>query len=104
MLGDFNEITRLEEKSGGDDRNASRMVAFRDALLDCSLQDLGYVGAEFTWSNKQDHQALIRVRLDRGVATETWRHEFPLASVRHVVVSSSNHMRIIMDTAAILVV
>jgi hypothetical protein len=104
VMGDFNEITRLEEKSSGDDRNATQMVEFRDALLDCSLQDLGFVGAEFTWSNKRDHQELIRVRLDRGVATGTWRHEFPLASIRHLVVSSSDHMGLIMDTTSAPVV
>ena len=28
VIGDFNDITRLEEKSGGDDRNATQMVEF----------------------------------------------------------------------------
>jgi hypothetical protein len=47
VLGDFNEIISLEEKWGGGDRNFNQMNAFREVLLDCSLQDLGYIGADF---------------------------------------------------------
>ena len=65
VLGDFNEIISLEEKWGGDDRNFHQMNAFREVLLDCSLQDLGYTGADFTWTNGQYDGGLVRVRLDR---------------------------------------
>ena len=64
----FNEITRLEEKAGREDQNANQMAAFREALLDCSLQDMGFTGTEFTWSNNRENGDLVRVRLDRGVA------------------------------------
>ena len=47
-MGDFNEITQLEEKSGREDRNANQIQGFQEVLLDCSLQDLGFVGGEFT--------------------------------------------------------
>ena len=69
-------------------------------LLDCSLQDLGFVGGEFTWSNKRDHQALVQACLDRGVATKIWRQMFPFASIRHLVVFSSYHMGLLMDTTS----
>ena len=97
-MGDFNEITRLEEKMSRDARNANQMVGFREALLDCSLQDLGFIGAEFTWSNKRDYLGLVQARLDRGVASGQWRSLFPNASVRHLVVASSDHMGLLMDT------
>jgi hypothetical protein len=41
VLGDFNEIMQLEEKWGGQDRSVAQMTAFREALSDCLLQDLG---------------------------------------------------------------
>uniref|UniRef100_A0A2N9FAE5 Endonuclease/exonuclease/phosphatase domain-containing protein n=1 Tax=Fagus sylvatica TaxID=28930 RepID=A0A2N9FAE5_FAGSY len=99
-MGDFNEITQLEEKSGREDRNVNQIQGFREVLLDCSLQDLGFVGGEFTWSNKRDHQALVRAHLDRGVATGMWRQMFTSASIRHLVVSSSDHMGLLMDTTS----
>jgi hypothetical protein len=73
------------------------MAAFREALSDCSLQDLGYRGLDFTWSNRRVDGALVRVRLDRCVANEDWLLFFPRPQVFHVVVVSSNHMGVLAD-------
>ncbi|GMY20381.1 hypothetical protein FCV25MIE_15620 [Fagus crenata] len=73
------------------------MAAFREALSDYSLQDLGYRGLDFTWSNRRVDGALVRVRLDRYVANEDWLLFFPRAQVFHVVVVSSNHMGVLAD-------
>ena len=37
ILGDFNEITSLDEQWGRLDRNLVQMAAFQDVLTDCSL-------------------------------------------------------------------
>ncbi|KAK2652482.1 hypothetical protein Ddye_012359 [Dipteronia dyeriana] len=52
--GDFNEILDDSEKKGGSQHRSSMMDAFRCALDDCGLQDLGFSGPEFTWSNKRE--------------------------------------------------
>jgi hypothetical protein len=49
ILGDFNEIMFSHEKEGGNQRPAAFMQAFRDALMDCDLEDLGFQGEKFTW-------------------------------------------------------
>ena len=72
VIGDFNEIMRIDEKVGRDDRNANQMASFRDALTDCSLLDMGYTGPSFTWSNKRADHALVRALLDRGMANSAW--------------------------------
>ncbi|KAK5784224.1 hypothetical protein PVK06_038744 [Gossypium arboreum] len=46
-FGDFNEITNSFEKKGGRLRSERQKNAFRMALEDCSLNDLGYVGRCF---------------------------------------------------------
>lgn len=97
VLGDFNEIVALEEKFGRDDRSLSQMEVFRDTLTDWSLLDLGFVGPLFTWSNRRLDDALVRVRLDRGVANPEWNLLFPNAIVRHLVVASSDHMGLLVD-------
>ena len=61
LLGDFNEIVALEEKFGREDRSFRQMTGFREALSDCSLTDLGFVGPEFTWSNNRKDDDLVRV-------------------------------------------
>ena len=37
VMGDFNEITSLDEKWGREDRSLSQMAAFREAMSDCNL-------------------------------------------------------------------
>ena len=78
LIGDFNEISALEEKHGMEDRSLRQMANFREALSDCSLMDLGFIGSEFTWSNNREDELLVRVRLDRGVASQTWQTLFPM--------------------------
>ena len=52
-IGDFNEITRVEEKSGGVVHPEKQMQDFRDCLDVCGLKDLGYSGLPFTWCNRK---------------------------------------------------
>jgi endonuclease/exonuclease/phosphatase family metal-dependent hydrolase len=97
VLGDFNEITALEEKFGRDDRNLHQMAAFCDALTDCTLLDLGFIGPLFTWTNCRVNGDLVRVRLDRGVANPEWTLCFPNIVVRHIVVISSDHLGLLVE-------
>lgn len=49
MFGDINEVVSLSEKDGGTTRSEWLMDAFRDAIDDCALRDLGFKGSIFTW-------------------------------------------------------
>ena len=40
----------------------------------CAFQDLGFVGAPFTWSKNIGEEGRIRVRLDRALAGATLHH------------------------------
>uniref|UniRef100_A0A2N9FK76 Reverse transcriptase domain-containing protein n=1 Tax=Fagus sylvatica TaxID=28930 RepID=A0A2N9FK76_FAGSY len=97
LIGDFNEISALEEKYGREDRSLRQMANFREALSDCSLMDLGFIGFEFTWSNNREDESLVRVRLDRGVASQNWQTLFPNATVNHITFVNSDHMALLMD-------
>jgi hypothetical protein len=48
-IGDFNEIALSHEKEDGNARPPAYMQAFREALDDCNLKDLGFSGDPFTW-------------------------------------------------------
>ena len=50
--------------------------AFREALENCQLEDLGYKGYPYTWNNKRPGDANTKMRLDRAVATKPWRDKF----------------------------
>ncbi|KAK9683154.1 hypothetical protein RND81_10G119900 [Saponaria officinalis] len=68
LFGDFNEILSNNEKEGG---------AFRNALDDCALHDLGFTGNKFTWQRGKEVGRMIRERLDRAV------HNFPICYSDH---------------------
>ncbi|XP_059454900.1 uncharacterized protein LOC132185097 [Corylus avellana] len=60
VIGDFNEIVSQAKKFGTVLTREGQMAAFREALQDCSLADLGYRGSLFTWTNSRssDHKPI----------------------------------------------
>ncbi|GMJ08327.1 hypothetical protein HRI_004501900 [Hibiscus trionum] len=67
VMGDFNEILLSSEKEGGRLRSSRNMEAFRLALEDCGLMDLGFSGQWYTWEKGRLSTNVIRERLDRGL-------------------------------------
>ena len=47
-IGDFNEILHLRDKVGGNLRPDGQMRSFRETVNRCNLQDMGYIGSDFT--------------------------------------------------------
>jgi ribonuclease HI len=90
-IGDFNEIINGTEKLGGNERNQRQMRAFYQTLEECGLDDMGYHGPKFTWSNCQEGMDLIKERLDRGVANREWRDLFPEAAIMVEAATTSDH-------------
>ncbi|KAH7853263.1 hypothetical protein Vadar_000653 [Vaccinium darrowii] len=77
--GDFNAILHPSEKMGGQYRQAWELSDFQNFVNGSHLIDLGYVGYPFTWSNKRSGRDNVRVRLDRFLASPTWRLRYPSA-------------------------
>ena len=96
-LRDYNEILHFEEKQRGTPKPLAPMLAFKETLLQCGLDDLGYHGYPFTWRNGRPSEAFVEVRLDRVCASTGWQGHFPSAKVSHLQVSYSNHDPIILD-------
>jgi hypothetical protein len=95
--GDFNEILEQNEKFGAAIRRASQMEGFRQALEDCELCDLGFIGSRFTWSNCRTDVSYTQERLDRAVANREWCTLFPVASVTILAACSSDHNPILVS-------
>ncbi|KAK2636341.1 hypothetical protein Ddye_031133 [Dipteronia dyeriana] len=74
--GDFNEILYDSEKNGGLQRPRFFMDNFRHALDDSELQDAGFFGPSFTWSNKHEGREMVQERLDHCVCNYQWRTLF----------------------------
>lgn len=60
VVGDFNEIVNDTEKLGKNLQNADKMRDSRECLEGCELDDFGFVGHSFTWTNKRAGDDNIR--------------------------------------------
>ena len=90
-MGDFNEITKQDEKLGGASRPHNQMQLFRDVIDEYNFMDLGYVGPKFTWSKYFVNGNSIWERLYRGMATNFWFLKFPSLKVYHLKCDNLDH-------------
>lgn len=79
-------------------RPEKQLDEFREALTDCSLMDLGYVGAPFTWSNRREGEGFICECLDRFVGNGNWCSMCPSQKVSHGIIAYSDHISILLNT------
>ncbi|KAK2662512.1 hypothetical protein Ddye_001086 [Dipteronia dyeriana] len=99
VAGDFNEILADSEKCEGLPRPRTLIENFRAVLDDCDLQDLGFTGSVYTWSNKKTDTDLVQERLDRCVSDFQWRNLFPASRVRHLEFWRSDHRPILLEVS-----
>ncbi|XP_058195012.1 uncharacterized protein LOC131311532 [Rhododendron vialii] len=90
-VGDFNEVASTWEKEGGNEYRGRRIELFQELISDCGWMDLEFKGPAFTWSNNQGGTNNIRERLDRAMASASWRLLWPTAQVFHEVKMGSDH-------------
>jgi hypothetical protein len=95
--GDFNEALSQDEHFGSSNRSDSQIQLFKDCLTDCGLSDMGFSGPMFTWTNKQENESNIRVRLDRAVANGEFLALFDEYSVENVITTTSDHYAVFID-------
>jgi hypothetical protein len=63
----------------------------REAVDYCGFRDLSYSGLPYTWDNRLDGTANIKVRLDRALANVKWLDMFGDSVVLHMQMIESNH-------------
>lgn len=76
-MGDFNAIRYLHEKVGGSNSWSSDKEFFNASVLQASLDDITYVGCQFTWANKQTDGHYIASKIDRVLGNDKWLQCFP---------------------------
>ena len=98
-LGNFNEILSMDEKVEGSICSQQQMDGFRNVVDFCGFSDLGYCGIDFTWSNMQEDEYRIQLRLDRALATPKWIEKFEGMRVYHLVDSTSDHCALLLTAS-----
>ncbi|KAI9112268.1 hypothetical protein K1719_016791 [Acacia pycnantha] len=83
VVGDFNDIASLSERTGGLGSSEARCSLFSDRIQSCNLMDLGAVGPKFTWRGpKLSGGRRLFERLDRAIANGEFLSSFTDCSVQ----------------------
>ncbi|XP_016193022.1 uncharacterized protein LOC107633948 [Arachis ipaensis] len=91
FMGDFNEITQVEERKGATSMLVSA-VEFKDWIQDMELVDLVLSDCRFTWFRGQSCS-----RIDRVLVSLEWLEEFPETRLRGGPRGLSDHCPLVMD-------
>ncbi|WJX23885.1 hypothetical protein P8452_13067 [Trifolium repens] len=74
MIGDFNEIAKLDEKKGGAPTDIRKCHNFNNWINDCKLIEVTTVGTRFTWRGpKWNGRDRVFKKLDRVLCNVAWR-------------------------------
>uniref|UniRef100_A0A803MWZ9 Uncharacterized protein n=1 Tax=Chenopodium quinoa TaxID=63459 RepID=A0A803MWZ9_CHEQI len=84
------------EKKGGRDFNLAQAEILRNAIDVCELEDIGYVGHDYTWTNNRDEEKNVQERLDRFLANNEWRNFFVGSFVSHLSKRNSDHLPLLL--------
>lgn len=95
--GDLNNIIAANESHGTSTYPRHLIRGFCQALVDCNLVDLGYVGSKWTWRCDKK-----RSRLDRVCADRSWIDLFPNSQVRVLANVSSDHSPLTLNLSTLV--
>ena len=89
----------MDEKFGGENRTQQQMDGFRGIVNYCGFHDLGYSSPDYTWSNMQEGENRICLRLDRALATSEWSAKFGGMKMYHLVDSALDHCALLVTNS-----
>ncbi|KAL8168307.1 LOW QUALITY PROTEIN: hypothetical protein V2J09_009806 [Rumex salicifolius] len=95
--GNFNCITHSSERSGGSGGLHSDSLDFLLLINRLGLLDVGYVGADFTWSRGSEASRMVSKRLYRVLTNIEGGNLWPEAKVRHLAKFSSDHCQLLLE-------
>jgi hypothetical protein len=76
------------------------MEGFRKAVDYCGFRDLGFSDQPYTWDNRREGMANIKVRLDRALVNMAWLDLFHDTVVLHLQMAQSDHCGLLIHTCA----
>ncbi|XP_058075797.1 uncharacterized protein LOC131224290 [Magnolia sinica] len=89
--GDFNSVIDSTKRLGCRSFGAASVADFRDAIDCAGLNDAGFEGKNFTWSNNRNRTARVWARLNWVLINADWQYKFPTFKVTHLPRVASDH-------------
>jgi hypothetical protein len=93
LAGDFNQISRSEDKNNSC-INRALLRRFRRWIDEKELKEISLIGRRYTWSNQR--QAPTLVKLDHVFCTSSWEGLFPASTLFSKASEDSDHCPLIL--------
>ncbi|XP_019186519.1 PREDICTED: uncharacterized protein LOC109181223 [Ipomoea nil] len=91
IIGDFNDLLYQYEKRGRNLHPDSLLRGFGETIEECGLTQLPMSGYPYTWEKGKGTPNWIEERLDKVLATQTWRELVADANVQNILTRKSDH-------------
>ncbi|XP_026410375.1 uncharacterized protein LOC113305569 [Papaver somniferum] len=69
-------------------------------IKDCGLDDIGYIGKNYTWTNNNIGTCTKKSRINMAIGNDNWSFYFPNAKLMHFPLVGSDHSPIMLVTDA----
>ena len=100
LVGDFNSVTRLDEKRGGVARLDPCTNIFRAMIDSLNLIDVKPTNGVFTWNNRRCGAKAISERLDRFLVSCYWMNNRLITNLEILDWRGSDHWPIKLSITA----
>ncbi|XP_026433495.1 uncharacterized protein LOC113330916 [Papaver somniferum] len=94
LIGDLNfHLTDINNSS-----SSSIDGLVNSIIQSCGLEDIGFVGKDYTWSGNNLGSGTRRSRIDMALGNVDWNHNYPNSKLLHLTQSGSDHSPIMLVT------
>ncbi|GAU49944.1 hypothetical protein TSUD_408390 [Trifolium subterraneum] len=96
-IGDLNDMLQVDDKKGGLVRSQSQLGIGTQTVEACGLNDMGFEGYPFTWTNGRQRSKNVQCRLDKALGTKDFLNRFSPWKVSHLQRYGSDHAAILIQ-------
>uniref|UniRef100_A0A803PTS1 Reverse transcriptase domain-containing protein n=1 Tax=Cannabis sativa TaxID=3483 RepID=A0A803PTS1_CANSA len=100
ILGDFNALFSLEDRTGGNPPCLSELVDSQSLFAQAHVEASKRTGSDFTWTNNQDGTSRIYSKIDHVFANEDWHDTFRNTSAHYGWETTSDHWSCVVSIKA----
>lgn len=97
LLGDFNAVRRVNERSIIDNFDFTATAAFNSCIDDIEVDDLPAKGFWFSWSNRSGGLGQNKSRIDRVMVNHAWQDVFTESEPMFAAPGISDHCSLIVS-------
>lgn len=98
IISDLNITMASHEISSFSNPTTSSIPEITTIIDGVDLSDLGFIGCQYTWSNRQSPPNLIKARLDRALVNGHWMNHYGNSKVFHIDSIGSSHLPFLLVT------